>query len=169
MTTIRQLVPADLPAFRVIRLQALRRHPEAFSSSYEEESVYQLADFSRFIPTEPPNVGFGAFAGDALVGMASLRVESRLKTHHKGTLIGVYVEPAHRRGGTARALVTAVLDSARAAGLDGLRLSVTEGNANAEALYASLGFRRYGVEPRALMIGDVPYNDVLMALTFAPR
>ncbi len=37
---IRQLAPADVQAYKRIRLQALRENPEAFSSSWEEESAF---------------------------------------------------------------------------------------------------------------------------------
>ena len=35
---IRELVPEDAAAFRELRLLGLQLHPEAFGSSYEEES-----------------------------------------------------------------------------------------------------------------------------------
>jgi ribosomal protein S18 acetylase RimI-like enzyme len=62
-----------------------------------------------------------------------------------GTAWGVrdlYVDPAHRRGGVARALVDRVVADARAAGVRRLSLQTEPDNAAALALYAGLGFRQ---------------------------
>jgi ribosomal protein S18 acetylase RimI-like enzyme len=161
---VRRLTAADLPAFRTLRLTALRDHPEAFASSYEEESVLDLAGFARFIPATPPAAAFGGFVADRLVGSAGLFVQDRPKLRHKGRVVGVYVQPAHRGSGLGRALLDAVIQAARDAGLVLLELSVTRGNDPAQRLYESLGFRAYGLERRALRVRDAWYDDVLMAL-----
>ena len=60
-------------------------------------------------------------------------------------VLTIAVDPAARRGGVARALMTAALGSARQAGAEAAFLEVAVDNAPAAALYASLGFRREGV------------------------
>ena len=40
---IRLLVPDDAAVYRALRLRALREHPEAFTSSFEEETVRPLS------------------------------------------------------------------------------------------------------------------------------
>jgi GNAT superfamily N-acetyltransferase len=55
------------------------------------------------------NAMFGGFYDDALVGMAGFVASERLKERHKGTLVGVYVQPALRRRRLARPLVEAVI------------------------------------------------------------
>jgi RimJ/RimL family protein N-acetyltransferase len=57
------------------------------------------------------------------------------------------------------------LAQARSA-VEEVRLSVTTSNAAAVRLYARLGFRPYGVEPRALKIGGEYHDELLMALRF---
>jgi len=148
----------------VVRLLALQRHPEAFSSSYEEESQLDLDGFTRLVPAEPPGAAMGAFDGSALVGIAGLFVAPRLKQRHNGTVVGVYVDPEFRRAGLARCLMQSVIDAARQAQLVSLRLSVTVGNETARRLYIGLGFQTYGVDRRALKVGDRYYDDELMAL-----
>ena len=162
---IRQLTASDAVAYRGVRLNALRWHPEAFGSSFEEESEYSLDDFKRHL--SPPGSAFGALAGDRLVGIAGLSVATRHKRRHKGTLVGVYVEAAHRRGGTARRLIEAVIAQARHQELRELQLFVTVGNEVARRLYLSLGFRPYGIERRALLVEGVFYDEELMALDLA--
>ena len=42
---VRKLTLEDLPAFRAVRLDALRLHPLAYGSSYEEEVEDPLGDY----------------------------------------------------------------------------------------------------------------------------
>jgi len=159
---IRRLERADLADFRRVRLDALRLHPEAFGSSYEEEAQEALAEFARFIA--PPSATFGGFAGDWLVGIAGLHVSPRLKQRHRGKLVGVYVDAAFRRAGLARGLAETVIGAARQAKLRSLSLAVTVGNAAARRLYVGLGFQSYGIERRTLLVNGVLHDEELMAL-----
>jgi ribosomal protein S18 acetylase RimI-like enzyme len=162
--TIRRLTRADIAAFRALRLDGLQRHPEAFGSSYEEESAYAPEDFGRFLPESAPGGTFGAFVDGALVGVAALVVPPKLKQRHKGDLMAVYLAPAHRRAGLARRLIEAILAEARAGGLLSVRLTVTVGNQAARRLYLGLGFVPYGLERRAVCVDGVFHDDELMAL-----
>lgn len=156
---IRRLGPADVAAYRTLRLEALRSHPEAYSSSFEDELKEPTEFFARRIPSI-----FGCFVGDTLVGTASLVVATGLKLRHKGLVVGVFLDPTHRGRGLARALMEAVIEAARADGLVALRLGVTIGNEPAERLYRALGFRQYGVEVDAIRVGGVGFDEALMAL-----
>ncbi len=160
---IRRLDQADLPAYRTIRLEALRLHPEAFSSALEDEAAESLESFARKI-VPPPGATLGCFVDGKLVGIAGLIVSPRVKLRHKGTLVGVYLDPLHRGQSRARRLVEAVIQEARLAGLISLHLSVTVGNEAAERLYRALGFRCYGVEERALRIDDGYVGEAMMVL-----
>ncbi|MDB5398139.1 MAG: hypothetical protein QOD93_7532 [Acetobacteraceae bacterium] len=157
---IRPLRQRDLPLYRPLRLEALLRHPEAFGSSFEEE---QGSDLSHLIG-DPPNVTLGGFVDGVMVGTAGLVVSPRLKQRHKGHVVGVYVAPAWRRTGLARALLDHLVADARKSGLILLTLSVTVGNTAARRLYLHAGFTVYGVEPLSLRVGSDPLDEELMAL-----
>jgi GNAT superfamily N-acetyltransferase len=162
---IRPLTLDDLPAFRPVRLAALRDHPEAYGASYEEElQGGPNNDIGRLI-VSPPGVTLGAFVADRLVGTVCLSVTSRVKTRHKGHLSAVYIVPEWRGTGLARELLAGVIDHARSIGLIALTLSVTVGNETARHLYLRAGFRSYGVEPRSLLIGATLWDEELMVLT----
>lgn len=163
---IRRLVQMDAASFRALRLEALLRHPEAFGDSHAEAIARAPADFERLIAQPPPAAILGAFdAHESLRGTAGLAVPAQAKQCHKGLVWGVYVVPAARGQGLAQALLAAVVQAARAAGLEQLQLSVTAGNAAAMAVYAAIGFRAYGLERRALRLGPGQYRDeALMAL-----
>lgn len=104
---------------------------------------------------------FGALTVDGeLIGVAGVRREALVQIGHKATLWGVFVAPAHRGSGLARRLVDAALTHAsRDWGVAQVNLCVNTGNEPAKALYASLGFETFGVERRAMRIGDRFYDE----------
>lgn len=155
---IRRLEAADAAAYREIRLEGLERHPEAFGSTYEAEAALSPEEFVRRV-TEVPT--FAAECCGRLLGLVGLARESGVKRRHRGTLIRMYVRPEARGTGAADALVEAVLDHARAEGLDAVLLAVITEAEPARRLYERHGFKVYGVEPGALRIGDRAYDDEL--------
>jgi ribosomal protein S18 acetylase RimI-like enzyme len=160
---IRALATIDVEDYRRVRLDALRRHPEAFGADYEEESRLDRAQFAERLAT-PDLTRFGGFADGNLVGLAGLRIRSGTKERHKAHLFSMYVDAAHRRTGLADQLVGAVVAGARTAGAVVLHLSVTVGNAPAQRLYRRAGFTVYGVERRSLKVDGQFHDEELMAL-----
>jgi ribosomal protein S18 acetylase RimI-like enzyme len=113
---------------------------------------------------------YGAFVDGVLAGTAGLGRERRAKNRHKATLFGMYVAPEYGRQGVGAALVGAVIAAARrSAGVEQVVLTVTETNAAALGLYASLGFRAFGVEPRAIRVGERYFGKTHMILLLEPR
>ncbi|MFE0752946.1 GNAT family N-acetyltransferase [Inquilinus sp. NPDC058860] len=155
---IRRLEAADAAAYREIRLEGLERHPEAFGSTYETEAALSLEDFARRVAEVPT---FAAERDGRLLGLAGLALEKTVKRRHRGTLVRMYVRPEAHGTGAADALVEAVLDHARAEGLDAVLLAVITEAEPARRLYERHGFKAYGVEPGALRIGDRAYDDEL--------
>jgi ribosomal protein S18 acetylase RimI-like enzyme len=163
MYQVRPLGPADVDAFRRVRLEALRLHPEAFGSAYEDESQLDRAQFAERLATAR-FTRFGGFTGDDLVGLAGLQVRAGAKERHKGHLFSMYVDAAHRRSGLSELLVKAVIAGARDAGALLVQLSVTSSNRNAKRFYQRMGFTVYGVERRSLKLGDRFYDEDQMVL-----
>ncbi len=160
---VRALTVADVDEFRRIRLDALRRHPAAFGSAYEDEVALDRGQFAERLGTTGIT-RFGGFSGGALVGLAGLAIRQGAKERHKAYLFSMYVEAAHRRGGLAEHLVQAVIAGAREAGAVVLQLSVTIGNVPAQRLYRRMGFSIYGVERRSLKVAGRFHDEELMAL-----
>jgi len=104
----------------------------------------------------------GAFCDARLVATAGFAIQQGQKSAHKGTLCGMYVRPAARRTGIGRRLVEAIVDLARDR-VELIQLAVVRDNEQARHLYASLGFREYGVEKNALKQDGRYYDEVLMA------
>lgn len=165
---LRQLIEADAAAYQVLRLQALREAPTAFGASYEETLAQPLAVTTERL-REQASVGdsftLGALDDGRLVGVTTLIRETRIKLRHRATIVAVYVAPATRRRGVGRALLDATIARARRIdGLEQLHLSVVDTNEPARRLYRGLGFTAYGLEPRAIKVGDCYYDEELMVL-----
>jgi len=139
--------------YRELMLHGYQHAPDAFVSSPEERAAMPVSWWAkRAADHEGKSVAFGAFVGDQLVGTVAVEFSSKPKTKHKTLLIGLYVLESWRGKGIGRQLVSAAIERAEASpGVLIITLTVTEGNAPAIALYESVGFRSFGVEPLAIL------------------
>lgn len=164
---IRRLSSDDAQAYRDLRMRSFREHPEAFTTSYDELARQSLADTQKRMAAA--NMKFwGAYIDGRLCGYVGLDRETRTKSRHKATLVGMYVEPEAAGRGVGRALVEALLAQARADGLELIVLTVTEGNEKAQTLYERCGFRSFGVEPRAIKVDARAWGKNHMYLLLTP-
>ena len=153
---IRQLMADDVEAMRDLRLGGLESDPRAFGETAGEFRAVPVGLLVERLENGGGRERFvlGAFEGSHLVGMTGFYRELRAPRQHKAQIWGVYVRPSHRGRGVGRALLTAVVEKARTvAGLRLLQLSVSMTQQPARALYLSLGFRSWGMEPEALHAG----------------
>jgi ribosomal protein S18 acetylase RimI-like enzyme len=157
--TIHGLSPEEAALFRDIRLEGLRRDPDAFSSTFEDESAKPLVFFADRLAAASV---FGAFRGAELLGVAGFYVQPGPKHGHKGTLWGMYVRPQARGAGLGGRLVEAVVEHARTR-VELLQLTVISENLAARRLYERFGFAAYGLEKRAAKYHGRYHDDVLMA------
>ena len=87
---------------------------------------------------------FVAEAGDELVGAVSLWIQPRLNwTTPQGWIPDLYVDPAFRRRGAARALLDACAELCRERDCHVLVLESGHHRAEAHRLYESYGFEHY--------------------------
>jgi ribosomal protein S18 acetylase RimI-like enzyme len=163
MYQVRALGVDDADDYRRIRLDALRLHPGAFGSAYEDEAVLDRTQFAERLAA-PGFTRYGGFAADELVGLAGLQMRTGAKERHKARLFSMYVAAAHRGGELAQRLIEAVIAGARDAGALVVQLSVAADNPPAQRLYRRMGFTVYGVERRSLKVGDHFHDEELMAL-----
>jgi ribosomal protein S18 acetylase RimI-like enzyme len=163
--TPRRLAPADAPEYRALMLEAYGQHPDAFTSSVAERAALPIAWWEKRLSADPrsSDVVFGAFRDGVLAGVAGMSFETREKARHKATLFGMYVPLRFRSGGLGRLLVDAVLEEARGReGVKVVQLTVTHGNAAAQALYERCGFTTFGIEPMAVAVGPDYVSKVHM-------
>lgn len=165
MVDVRRLVPADAAMYRVFRLRGLAEHPDAFTSSFDEDAKIPLDATKRRLAPDGPDAVWGAFVGGELAGVLGLTVERRAKNRHKAHVFGMYVPEEFGRQGIGRALLAHVIATARAVShVEQLTLTVTRGNDRARGLYAAAGFATFGVEPRAIRVEDRYFDKEHMVL-----
>ena len=159
MFTIRPFEPDEAGALRKLRLEALLAHPDCFGST-PEEAVEQTEQRYEEIASSGRVIGCFDREG-GVTGMAGLETAALRKLQHRATLWGVYVNPGLRGTGAAEALLRATIALARPP-VEEILLTVTLFNEPAIRLYQRLGFKRYGLDERALKLSNGAYVDELM-------
>lgn len=162
MVEIRALGPAGAEAYWSLRLEALESDSLAFGSSAEETRAagFETTTARHLKDASGGNFMMGAFLDGRLVGLVGLSRAERSKQRHMAGVVSMYVAPAARERGVGRELLAALIDRARGYDdLERLGLSVATHATAARALYRSLGFVAYGIEPQALKVGDA-YADM---------
>jgi ribosomal protein S18 acetylase RimI-like enzyme len=146
MTNVERLGEDDWVAFREIRLRSLLDSPDAFGSTYGEESSqveHAWRDWASGRWRGGDAAVFAVRGADVLVGTATgAQYEVEPGVAH---VYAMWVAPDARGSGIGRSLVEAVADWARGRGCDRLVLNVTETNEVARHFYAACGFAETGV------------------------
>ncbi|GGJ08506.1 GNAT family N-acetyltransferase [Paenibacillus hunanensis] len=151
-------------AYRKLRLEALEQYPEAFASSYEEESAWPIDRFHKRLSAED-KFTLGAWLDELLIGTVTLIPEQKSKLKHRANIVAMYVRPEHRGSGIGRRLLEQAIDLARElGGIEQIYLSVMAHNEPAKRLYMALGFEAYGKDWRALKIDDAYHDEELMVM-----
>ena len=169
---IRPARATDAAAFRALRLEALKAHPEAFAAAYETEASEPDEFWVNRLPrADPESYGalFFAETSAGLAGMAGIWRRDGRKVRHSATIWGVYVRPEWRGHRIGEALVLACVEWARRRRLRIVRLATLAANQAAVRCYERCGFTPYGLEPEALFFGGTAYDDLLMALPIASQ
>ena len=169
---VRALGPADLDAYRRLRQRGLAEHPEAFTSSHDEEAALPADRLARRLapdPSRPHDVVLGAFVGGELAGLCGMDVDMRAKVRHKGHVFGLYVPSERASRGLGGALIDRVVAHARDRGLAQLTLTCTAANLPARRVYERAGFAMVGREPHAIRVDGKSHDKVLMVLFLNPE
>ncbi|MFN8490860.1 MAG: GNAT family N-acetyltransferase [Caldilineaceae bacterium] len=157
---IRVLKPEDAEPYHKLRLQALREHPEAFGSAFEDEADLPLSSVAERLQPTSDNAILGAWLDNALVGLLSFARYRGRKTRHRAMIGAMYVAPEVRGRGIGSALLNEAIHHARAlADLEELILAVTVGNETARSLYQATGFAPSHIERRYIKV-DNQYYDI---------
>ena len=163
---IRQLEARDAEEFSALRRAVTADNPVPMGLTMDEELTRPLQGFRDQLSSPAPNAAYGAFVDGVLQGCAALAWTSRFaSSRHKAELWGTFVAPKHRGQGIARMLVGRAIEHGRNNALQRINLMVYIPNAPAVALYESLGFTPYGVEPKAVCLNGQFYD--CQHMTFA--
>src|SRR5262249_18272829 len=149
--TVRKLDSDDAEAWASLRQEALEAHPLAFGASIPEDPKTLAESFLTRLTSNEESAVFGAFTGDSLIGIVGVRRNPGGKERHKAFIWGMYVTAGSRRKGVGEMLLRMAIRQARSwAGVEQLRLAVSEVAEEARRLYEMNGFQEWGREPRAL-------------------
>ena len=163
---IRRFEVKDAEALWRLRMTALESDPWSFAESVEELQQISVEEYGRRIGSGGDgNFVMGAFETDRALGMCGFYRETLQKRRHKGHLWGVFVVPAERGKKLGRALAERAIELARnLPDLRSIQLTVSITQNAARQLYRGLGFRVFGIEPRALGIGGEFVDEEHMIL-----
>ncbi|MHB8627602.1 MAG: GNAT family N-acetyltransferase [Aggregatilineales bacterium] len=167
---VRPIQESDAPAFRTLRLEALKAHPDAFGADYAESEARPLEHWQERARPDPNGmqITFVAESDDSLIGMAGIYRNSSLKSRHSSSVWGVYVRETWRGRRIADALVTTCVNWAQAQqDIRIVKLCVVTTNIPAIHCYVRCGFAMYGIEPEAIAWNGVYYDELLMMLRIA--
>ncbi|MGB5107224.1 MAG: GNAT family N-acetyltransferase [Candidatus Zixiibacteriota bacterium] len=160
---IRKLTTADAPAFRDLRIEMCRDHPEAFGHTPEEVAALQDDKYLEWItPSEvyPEKFVLAAFEGDRMLGTVGFKREDSFKERHRGWIWTVYVRPEARGRGISKKLMQQIIDDSRKMeGLEMLTLTVAVPQTSARTLYTALGFYTTGLNIHGYKLPDGSYVD----------
>jgi len=166
--TIRPAKEEDVQAYRDLRLQALRNHPEAFAMDYAANLAKPMTFWSEQLSFNSPDLAkiiYFAVNNEGLVGECGISRRNLPKIQHSANIWGVYVQPDWRGFHIAEELITACIDWARIQAVKIVKIAVVTTNTAAIRCYTRCGFKVYGIEPQALYYNDAFYDELLMART----
>jgi ribosomal protein S18 acetylase RimI-like enzyme len=144
LITIEPVTPANLSAFKEVRLRALQDTPQAFGSTYAREAAFSDAEWLQRAKRWNGETGIGFLAIDdgTPCGIAGAFLNEDDRT--RALLVSMWTAPTHRRKAIGRRLVDQVLEWARLRNATTLLLMVTCTNDPAIRFYERLGFTRTG-------------------------
>ncbi|HUY08748.1 MAG TPA: GNAT family N-acetyltransferase [Candidatus Dormibacteraeota bacterium] len=130
----------DWARLRDIRLRCLADAPEAFGSTWAAESDRLDSEWrQRAVPTADKKM-WAARRGEEWIGLVGAVREAEVRLQ----LVSMWVDPAYRRQGVARALIAAVVEWHRQREGSELFLWVTGDNSAARRCYEQNGFQLTG-------------------------
>lgn len=159
-----RLTPDDAERYVRLRRRMLADTPAAFAASPEDDVALDPAHVARSLALEE-NAIFAVEHGADLVAVAGVARASKTKFRHRADIWGVFVAPAHRGKGYARATLVAAIDLAKFwPGVEWIDIGVSAATPGAQRLYESLGFVTWGRQPGATLVDGERHDEIFMAL-----
>lgn len=160
---VRVLMPGDAEAYCALREEMLVDSPWSFASSPGDDRARDAGRVRESLAGEEHDIA-GAFVGGALVACAVVFRDRHEKMRHRAWIVSVYASPGVRGRGLGRAVMGLAIEKARGWGCRSCSLSVSTRAPEALALYESLGFVRWGVEPGVVALGGEYVDEIHLQL-----
>jgi RimJ/RimL family protein N-acetyltransferase len=163
--TIRPVRESDLRAYRELRLEALRAHPEAYGSDYAEQAAdpdsVWMGRIQASIEGAASRIFLAEDAGE-VIGLVAVFRDQGAKVCHSASLVSVYVRPRWRGSGLADRMIGEVISWCEAVRVRILRLTVVTSNTGAIRCYERCGFVACGIQPEVIRVGEKYHDELLM-------
>jgi ribosomal protein S18 acetylase RimI-like enzyme len=164
---VRPLLPSDSESYVTLRREMLRDSPWAFAASETDDLGLDAASVASQLGRNGYAIIGALDESGLLVGAAGVIRPRHEKVGHRAYIWGVYVTPSCRGRGIGRRIMEHAIMTAKSwPGVTGAGLSVSEKSPEARGLYERLGFRAWGIEPGALRLDGVAYDEVHMVADF---
>lgn len=107
-----------------------------------------------------------AYIGDALIGdLGVTLVRPHVKYLHRAYL-GMSIRLEYAGMGLGSYMMKVALEQAKANGFEQVELGVFSDNDRARHMYTKMGFKEYGMNPRAFKLKDGTYRDEIIMVAF---
>ena len=142
--TIKQLVAVDWMAFRDIRLESLKAHPEFFCPS-RDEFAFGENDWRERL-SNPNGASFGLYNGSGeLIGLTGIIREGNQEKAQTAQLVSSYIRKEYRNRGLSALLYEARIEWAREQeNLRQIGVEHSQKNAPSYRAHQRFGFRYRG-------------------------
>lgn len=138
--TVRAFEPTEWPAFKTMRLAALKDVPGAYSGTYED-SLKRSDDAWRSLVRGPNHQTFGLFEGTRLIGITGVFASDEDHSGGTAALMMSYILPGYRKHGLSLLLYDARLAWIRTRPqFKRVTVSVRESNAASRKANQRFGF-----------------------------
>ena len=144
-TAIREATADDLPAIVGIYNAAV---PELVTADISPVAVESRVAWFESHSADHHPIWVVVADGEQVVGWLSLNSFYDKPVYDATAEVSVYVEPASRRSGVARGLLTAAIERGPELGLKRLLGLIYADNAPSLRLFSEAGFDRWGLMPR---------------------
>lgn len=164
---VRPLAVDEAEAYARLRSVMLVDTPHAFASSPGEAKGEKAEGIIEYLadPHQAIAVVDHPDTPGELSASAGIMRRKHQKLRHRADIWGVYCVPELRGRGFGRAVMIHAIELARAwEGIEVIGLSVSARSPSAIALYESLGFQHWGIEPDALRIDGESFDEIHLTL-----
>ncbi|MBI4452746.1 GNAT family N-acetyltransferase [Candidatus Woesearchaeota archaeon] len=158
MIQVKKLHSNRWKEYKALRLEALKKEPTSFGSSYAEETKLSEVEWKRRLK----NTIF-ALADDKRVGMIAFIFNNKIKARHIVNIFGVYVKKEYRSQGIGKKLIdNALLLISKNKKIMKIDLCVNQKQKAAISLYKKYGFKIVGRLKKDLFVNGKFYDELLM-------
>ena len=140
-----------------------------FMARYPEDgqfNIERLTDMLKTIADSDRDFMVSAYIDDEMIGdLGVTLIRPHLKYLHRGYL-GMSIRQKYVGLGLGSFMMKVALEQAKANGFEQVELGVFSDNVRARHLYTKMGFKEYGMTPRAFKLKDGTYRDEIIMVKF---